>query len=146
MGATSSSTCQKCADYYWSDAGASSCGRIKIHLWYSYWSNDNAMDRSCSRSTHKWFDANTTVKCNNDTFGDPAYKKKKGCGAPCGHIASEGDSFPVTCKSLPCVISRGSDRQIRLTPDKKMQCYGSSWGITGGWSDCGNGNDVVKWN
>lgn len=145
VGATSPSVCKKCPDYHWSDAGSSSCGKIKIHLWYAYWSNDNAMDRNCSRATSKWFYADAVVNCNNATFGDPAYGKGKGCGGPCAHIASEGASFPLTCKSLPCVISAGSDRQIRLTADRKMQCFGASWGITSGWSDCGNGNEVVDW-
>lgn len=145
VGGESEESCLSCEDYYWSDAGSSMCGKIKIRQWYSHWNNDNVMDRACSRSTYKWFDADSTVKCDNATFGDSAIGLGKGCGAPCGHITGEGNSYNINCKSLPCVISAGSDRQIRLTANGKMECFGKSWGIEKEWSDCGNGNEVIKW-
>ena len=145
LGAKSSSACKKCEDYHWSDEGSSECGKIKIHLWYSYWADDNDVNKNCTLNMNKWFEAGTQVKASNDNFGgDPKEKQKKGAGAPCWHIANEGDTINLNCTSLPCTIQGPNGRYLKVTADRNFQCAkddGKFWECNGGKS----GSDLVKW-
>ena len=127
-----SQVCSPCNDYYWSNPGSASCGRIQIKITYSHWNNNNEAGRTCAASKQQWFNAGTTVQCNNATFGDPAVGRGKGCGAECAHLSSEGQTIELgSCRKLPCdIYGRSGDRTIKLNADGTADGKGSGWSNT----------------
>ena len=111
-GGIGNTSCSRCPDYHWSSAGAGSCGRIQLRFYYWFWSKDWS-----SQKFSKWFNAESTMSCNNETFGDPLYRVPKSCGSDSWHIVKEDSSITLNCPSLPCRI-RGD---IRLDGESEIR-------------------------
>ena len=118
---TGSTSCTPCPDYHWSSSGASACGRIYLRFWYTGSSPNYALS--------KWFRADGTLTCNNDTFGgDPQNGTKKYCGDRGFHGLKEGNSVQLNCKTLPCTVWLGHDeRWIRFNANQSSTLGGNGF-------------------
>ncbi len=121
-----STSCTPCPDYKWSNEGSGICSPIQFKVCYYH--------KNPKSNQYAWRSAGITYNCSNKAFGfDPNKGEHKYCAirrGQCGSywvsIGSEGGTFNLDCKSLPCRIDEGNV-YIEFNTDKSITYCSCSW-------------------